>query len=225
MHYALGKKYPIETKEQVKTASDYFTKYLTRLDPADRVIVASRLEKRAGELGLNLDEIDWVVNYSRMTKEGACISPTFEWNLGIRKEAMHRSGQLIKTAGKQVNAEEALGKIAELKEAGAHGHILVQVLEEFDKAAGLQYEYDTKYPDPVMTVYGNYANPKFDAIKLAEDITDYDVISASRDDDIMSKVASTFGSAAAAQFRHVPLTTFLATKGPELDVLSNIIRR
>jgi hypothetical protein len=222
MHYALNNNYPIETAEQVKTASDYFTKYLTRLDPADRVIVSSRLEKRASELSVSLDQ-DWIINYSRMTKESAQISPTFEWNLGIRKEAALKNNSLIKTAGKKVNAAEMLDKIAQLKNEGANGQLLVQAIDEFDKLAGLQYQYDSKFPDPIMTVYGNYANPKFDAVKIAGDLTDYDITDASRDEKVLTKIASTFGDHVANQFKSTPLTVVLSTTGPESDLLTEII--
>ena len=223
MHYAIGNKYPIETPEQVKIAEDYFTKYFTRLEPADRVIVATNLEKRAEELGMETEE-DWIINYSRMTKEARQVSPTFEANLVMRKEALQeKADDLITIDGKQVRAGDALMKIAEMKVAGAHGDVLVQTIEEFDKTAGIEYAYDNKIVDPVMTVYGNLANPKFDAVKIAGDLTDYDIKRKANDPEVLEKIAEQFGKEAAQRFHQIPLTATLEYRDPELSVLTNIL--
>ena len=219
MHYAIGNKYPIETKEQVKIAEDYFTKYLTRIDPADRVAVASRLEKRASELSVELDS-DWIINYSRMTKIGKLISPTFEWNLEMRKEA---SSDSINIDGIEISSENALQKIAKLKGEGANGDLLVEVISEFDKAAGLVDKYDNSIVDPILTVYGNLANPRFDAVKVAEGVTDYDLTRASNNEEVLTKIAEVFGDDMSSRFSDTPMTTLLSVDGPELDLFTSII--
>ncbi len=224
MHYALNNKYPIETQEQVKLAEEYFSKYLNRLEPAHRVVVASNIEKRAEELGMDTTNKDWVVNYSRMAKEARQISPTFEVNLVMRKEAMQdKADTVIKIDGKQVRAGDALMKIAEMKVAGAHGDVLVQTIEEFDKVAGLEFAYDDAIVDPVLTVYGNLANAKFDAVKIAGDLTDYDIKSKANNEDILTKIAEQFGNEAAQRFHETPLTATLEYRDPELGVLTKIL--
>lgn len=220
MHYALGKKYPIETKEQVKIAEDYFTKYLTRFDPADRVIAASNIEKRANQVGAGISE-GWITNYSRMTKISAQISPTFEHNINLRKEACDET---VEIQGRSVSAYDALDKIAQLRAEGAKGELLIQALEEFDKVACLENDYDSTIVDPVMTVYGNLSNPEFDTVKLAEGITDYSAKRASCDEEVLTKIASTFGNEVAESFKNYPMNTLLSTTGPELDILSSMIR-
>ena len=85
-------------------------------------------------------------------------------------------------------------------------------------------QYDSQYPDPIMTVYGNFANPKFDAVKVAEGLTDYDVVAASRNEEVLTKIASTFNDDLAIQFKSTPITTFLGQTGPEADLLTDIVR-
>ena len=83
MNYALrGERYPIETEEQIKVASDYFTNNLPRFSPSDRVEVATNMKKRAEELGIDLD-VPWVSNYSRMMNKQADYSPDFEYTIRL----------------------------------------------------------------------------------------------------------------------------------------------
>jgi len=222
MHYALGNKYPIETVGHIKQASDYFTKYLGSLEPANRVIVASNLEKRANELNVNLNE-NWITNYSRITKIGAQISTSFDMNLDMRRDALTKTGSLVKIAGDEIDFNDVLDKIAELKDEGASGELLVETIEEFDKMAGLQFKYDREVLDPVMTVYGNVSNPEFDSVKVASGISDYDVKKASNMSGVLTKIAEVFGEDVSDSFSKYPLNTFLSTSAPESDIMADII--
>ena len=213
MNYALRGLYPIETKEQVKTAEDYFTKYLTNFSPVDRVVAATNLEKRASLVGVALKE-DWVTNYSRMTKEASPVSPTFEANLMMRKEACDNK-----------ELTPALDKIAQLKNEGASGKLLVAAIDEFDKTAGLYSNYDSSIMDSVFTVYGCLHNPEFDSVKLAEGITDYSAKRASNNEDTLVKIASQLGDGFSDSFKNAPMTTILSSEAPELSILSSIINQ
>ena len=220
MHYALNNRYPIETSEQVKIAEDYFTKHLTDFDPADRVLAASNIEKRASELTVPVNQ-GWITNYSRMTKTSAQISPSFEYNIMLRKEA---AADTVNVQGKMVKTAAMLYNIVSLKNDGAAGELIVEALDEFDKTAGLINDYDRIVLDPIMTVYGNMADPEFDRVKVAADLTDYEVKAAAKDEEVLTKIASTFGADVAHSFKTTPMTTTLATSGPELTILSGIVK-
>ena len=219
MHYALNNKYPIETSEQVKIAEEFFTKNLTKFDPADRVLAASNIEKRASELTVPVSK-GWITNYSRMTKISAQISPSFEWNMKLRKEA---ASEEVNISGKMIKTASVIDNIVNLRNEGASGELIIAAIDELDKTAGLINDYDRIIVDPVMTVYGNLADPEFDRVKIASGITDYDAKSASRDEETLTKIASSFGSDVADSFKSAPMATILSTSGPELDILTGII--
>ena len=159
----LRNKYPIETAEQVKTASAFVRDHLTRFDPVDRAAAAYRLEKRASDLGVCLDE-SWVVNYSRFFDAEAGYSPEFGTAMAMRKEAcagrMVVSGESSVPAGDVVDAlEKAAASLAPQDLAG--------MIDEFDKVAGLDLDYDTRVPDPLFTVVGCVSNPYYNQVKIA----------------------------------------------------------
>ncbi len=222
MHYALDNKFPIETKEQVKIASDYFSSNLTKLHPTHRTVVAANIEKRAAQLGV-AQEKSWITNYARMTKESAQISPSFEANLTSRIDALGNAGKLVKVAGEQVDASAMIRKIAELKDAGANGRALVSAISDLDKLAGIEVQYDTLHPDPIMTVFGDLNDAEFDRVKVAGQYSNYDIIRMACDDEVMAKVATALGEDTANKFKSNPFQCLNETRGPEGDLLLQTI--
>lgn len=218
MHYALPgyKKYPIETEEQVKLAHDYFTKYLNKFYPVDRAVIASNLEKRASDLQMDLDG-GWIRNYSR--REG--YSPDFNLHMKMRKEAC--VGRKIKIDEKEIDAQSVLEKVAEQKDKLKPGEMMVLVAD-FDKKAGLENMYDRRLRDPVFTVFGSQARPNFDQVKLAEGITEESLKKLVRNEDVLSKLASTFGDGFVTDFKSDPVSLFKSMPAPEKEVISGIVK-
>lgn len=220
MHYALKGKYPIETEDHVKTAVDYFDKFLSRFSPMERATAATNIEKRADDLNVDVSR-DWITNYSRMLKKDAAISPDFQRNIQLRKEACMKDGIKVNVGGGEVDAVQLLDKVATLTD-GVHGIAIVKALEAFDKLANLEYRYDNDIVDPVLTVFGSLRAPEYDAEKIASDVTNYDLIRMSRKKDILEKVASSFTQDLADNFRKQPVETFKGMAPPERSLFLEI---
>jgi len=221
MKYALRNEFPIDNPGHIKTAMAYFDKYLKRFNPVDRAVIASNIEKRAHELGINLDS-DWVTNYSRMFKKEAAISPDFERNMVLRKDACVKGDLKISIDNKSYSAAEMLDKIAALKE-NTPGKAIVTALMEFDKKANLEHHYDNDIIDPVLTVYGCLRDPEFDAVKVAADITNYKAIQLSRSQDAINKIAKKFGDEFAQEFKQNPIEKLGSLKDPELSLFTEAV--
>jgi len=223
MHYALNGKYPIETEEQVKTASDYFSRYLQRFAPMDRVAAATNIEKRATVLDINVNE-GWITNYSRPLKPESTYSPDFDANIKLRKEACVRTSAKVEVNGKMINATELLKKVA-MQRKELPGIAMMKSLQEFDKLANLEQYYDNDVIDPAMTVFGSLNNPRFDSVKIAKDLTNYDLIEASRDVLAMEKISNTFGERFSEKFKKEPIKIASDLGPPEKSLLSETISK
>jgi hypothetical protein len=211
MRYAIDGKYPIETKEQLTKTATYFDKYLTRFHPNDRVKIASTMEKRASELGMYLDN-GWIKNYSRAFIKEARISPDFNKNIEMRKHACH--GKSFKYNENTVNVEDLLEKIA-TKILDNRTYDIVDALFEFDKIAGLEYQWDKTIVDPVMTVFGSLNNPEYDAVKIAGDVTDYKLKKLASDEKEIIKIAEVMGKDFQTSFMKDPVNTVKNLKPTE----------
>jgi len=213
MRYALNGKYPIETLEQLTKTAEYVDKFLTRFTPKERVAISVNLEKRAEELGTYIDK-DWIKNYSRLTHDHYTVSPEFHKNMELRKHACLNKKVTIN--GKELNAVDVLNKIE--GEMDKHGSlIVVDELTDFDKIAGLEYEYDKSILDPIMTVYGSLVNSEFDAVKVAGDVTNYDIKKLAIDPDVINMIAKKLGDKQAKKFFKHPeeMSKEIGTKGAE----------
>jgi len=222
MHYVLNEKFPIETKEQIKTASDYFSKYIQRFTPMDRVVAAVNIEKRAAALDVDITE-PWILNYSRVMKKGAGYSPDFEDNIKLRKEACAKLNSKVNLNEKTIPAVEFLDKIASQKKE-IPGIAMMKALQEFDKLANLEQFYDNDIVDPAMSVFGSLNNPKFDSVKVAGDITNYDLISAAMNPEKMEKISNSFGKDISDKFKADPVKTASDMAIPEQSLLEELIK-
>ena len=215
MNYALPsqKKYPIETVEQIKTASEYFSKYITNFHPAERAAIAFNMEKRAGDLGVNLNK-EWVSNYAR---RGTQYSPDFELHMQMRKEAC--AGKSVSIGGKKFNACEVLEKVASRK-ISTSPKDMADLLYDFDKKAGLTALYDHAIRDPLYTVYGSNNNPDFD--KLADSDSVMEVKRASQREGFIKKIAAAFGDGFAADLKRNPEPIFKSMPAPEKQIITEM---
>jgi cell division protein ZapA (FtsZ GTPase activity inhibitor) len=200
MKYAIANsEYPIETKDQLVKAAEYFDKYLTRFHPIQRVEAASNIEKQASLLGVNIDH-DWVKNYSRAMTSNQ-VSPDFVKSANMRK--LSCAG---KNFGEDFDANKVIDSITSLEKT-ADPKKLVDMLFDFDKHAGLRYAWDTYILDPVMTVFGSNSNPEYDAVKIAGDMTNYDVKRTACDEKSIEKIAFVMGQNFKDKFVKNPVQT------------------
>ena len=214
MHYALPskQKYPIETEEQVKTAAAYFTKYLGNFHPAERVAIASTMEKRASELGVDVDA-PWMSNYSR---KGDIYSPEFDTHMRMRKQACDR--MTVKIAGKDLNAGEVLQKIAGQKNVMKPNE-MVDMLGEFDKTAGITGLYDKMIRDPFFTVYGSSVRPEFDKKAGLDGVDEKSLTRSIGKKAVLTKLAECFGNDFVEGFKKDPVAIYNSMPAPERELI------
>ena len=221
MYYALRNRYPIESDRQVKTACEYFKKNLNRFSPDERVEAACNIEKRASELMVPISE-PWVTNYSRALKAGTGYSPDFNRSMEMRKQACLTHSVLVTIADKKIPGDKVVEGLT--KSAASLNPIeTLKAIVEFDKLANLEYHYDTLIPDPYMTVFGSLVNPEYDAVKVAGNKTDYDVVRAARSKQAMEKVAGVLGKTFAASFSKDPVGATNKLGGMEKVLLGDML--
>lgn len=221
MRYALPQKakYPIDTKEQVKTAALYFNRYVNQFHPAERAAMAQNLEKRASELGIGIDSAN-IHNYSRPVT--APYSPDFDLHMSMRKTAA--KGIRVIVGGKEVDAGDVMNKVACLKETIEPAK-MVELLHDLDKKAGLEGRYDTHIRDPYFTVFGSNSNPRYSHEKIAAGIyTDALGEAAANNEAFMSKLAEAFGKDFADSFKEDPENIYKSMPGPEKEIILNALQ-
>jgi hypothetical protein len=222
MHYALREdRYPIETAEQIKIASVYFTDNLARFSPSDRVEIAANMEKRADELNIELDK-DWIINYSRMMKKTASYSPEFESNMKRRKEMCNVYNIEFEVGDKMVKAAELVDKLV-FEKNQTEPLQMVAAIGELDKLAKLEYHYDNRIMDPIYTVYGSGNNPDFDLEKIACSLTAKDIKKAVKNTKFMKKISSLMGEKFASDFQTTPVDIFKSLPHPEQQLIGEQI--
>ena len=219
--FALRNKYPIDDEHQIKTAMNYFDSEIEKLDIKSRMIVSQNIKKQASLLNIDYTEHPWVVNYSRPLVKGAKLSPDFNNSIKRRKE-MCKNAEL-NLRGKKFKASDILDSI-EKSASTTHPVQVMYHLEEFDKIANLQSEYDVNINDPVMSVFGSESNPEYDSVKIASDITDYDINRCICNKSKMDKVAKQFGEDFRSNFINNPHSTIQKMGSIEVDIIRSIIK-
>jgi hypothetical protein len=223
MEFALNDKYPIETTEQLIKAAEYVDKNLSRFHPDDRVKIASKLDSRSNHLKVNLNQ-GWITNYTRMQKS-AQLSPDFESAMEMRKQACLRHKISLTPIDGLEKTPEPVAIIDEIVKVSStmNSKELLDTIVEFDKRAAIEYLYDQQIIDPYITVFGSLSNPEFDAVKLAGEATQYDLVRGSRDQEKLASVKETFGEDFASNFRKNPILSLEGMKGPEKELLSTLM--
>jgi len=78
--------------------------------------------------------------------------------------------------------------------------------------------------DPVMTVFGSLNNPEYDRVKVAGDLTNYDVERMKNDGLFMKKFASVFSESLSKSFMKDPVGTASKMSIPEKALLRSIVK-
>lgn len=220
MNFLLKDQYPVETQEQVKIAADYVEKHLTRFEPGDRAVMASRLEKRADALGVDLDR-DWIHNYGRFSKTAA-ISPDFALHMDARKAACIGT-EITTTDGVKMAAADVIDLLKTAADTALPMDLVVLV-SEFDKVAELDQHYDRAVADPVFTVFGSANNPRFDAVKLADGVTDLDLKRCMRNPEFRTKLASVLKTELVEKLASTPIHGFVQAEDTIRQVIAKHVR-
>lgn len=224
MSIVLDKEYPVETKEQLVKSAQFFNKYLTRFRPEERVKIATIIDKQSQKLGVNFD-YGWITNYARMFK-GAAVSPDLHKGISLRKEAVRRHKVKINVDGAPVSPEEFLNSLEKkAQDQMDQPMAIIKSLMTFDKAAGIEYLYDREIPDPIFTVHGGLNNSEFDAVKVAGRMTQYDVIRATRNKDVVKEIGRVFGEKTASAFAKNPFQCIQKMNPPEISKLASIAKK
>lgn len=130
-------RYPLDSFGEVEKAASYFDQYRGQFAPSHRREFCLNLVKRASALGIPLS--DTIRKYGSAERAPAEeVAFAFDARKGLVTDDVHSI---------------ALSKLAESWPA-IPPEILVEVLSEFDKVAGLDYLYDEQIPDPYWSVFG-----------------------------------------------------------------------
>ena len=140
------KRYPLFDGQHVKMASDHFSKNYSHYPFTWRVKIATRIEKRANELGVKIPTNSVVNVYTRKSAVDLEKAATF---IGVRIPFLSKLGMKDEAM--------ALTKTAKVLSRGTtepfNADVLVNTIMKVDKIARLDNRYDKEFPDPFMSVY------------------------------------------------------------------------
>jgi hypothetical protein len=137
-NYALGNRYPIDSYAQVKMAEAYFTENRSHFLPVERHEYCMNLTERAASLDIDLDK--------DIRKYGSSqYAPADEIDIAL---TMRRNLLLQNDP-----AREILDKLAEARPS-LPPKAFAEALEEFDKVAELNHQWDYFVYDPYFSTYG-----------------------------------------------------------------------
>ena len=197
----LNGKYPVETREQVKQASEFFDKHWKRLHPADRRQYCSNLMKAAAAHQLT-GFSDKIVKYA-----GEAISGDVLLHLKVR-------GDMVDDRGREV-----LTKLAEAIPY-SDPDSLGETLTAFDEHYGLSQKWDESLPDPYMAVCTEKQAEAYVWMEGVDRVTE-DGLNQIRDRDI-GQIKQTFGEDVAHQFVKNPVTVFKSLPDPQKRIVARL---
>jgi len=221
MRYALKEKYPIETSDQLEKTAAYFDRYLSRFHPKERMEFATAIEKRATDLHVSLS-YPWITNYSRPVLCKSSISPDFERNMDLRKHAC--LNKMIVVDSKEVKANDLIDKIKD-SVTKQSSYTTVDAVFEFDKLAGLEYQWDKAILDPIMTVFGSLNNPKFDSEVIIGNLTENDLKKIAADKGEIEELKGMFQEHLIRKFIENPKKAIAALNPIEKEAFLKIVKK
>lgn len=187
--YALGDQYPLDSYEQVKTASAYFDEFSCRFTPADRHTYCVNLVKRAE--ALNIPVSDLVHKYGSETyapEDEIKVAFASRRDLIANDTLRHVLDALEKQAG-QIDPE-----------------VFCHALVEFDKTAGLAHLWDGHVVDPYWSTFGFQKEAEFSEILGNDRVTAKDLINMAND--TSSLLRANFSADMAEEFKKDPVGVY-----------------
>lgn len=152
-HYAVPsqQKYPLDSYVHVKQASAYFDSYFKHMSPPLRREFAENLVKRASVLAIEVSDVAQKYGASDFAPEHE-IKAAFD---ARRLELAHQPEALAVLDGVERVARFRMWKEADEKVASTTSpDFVVELLSQFDRAAGLDRCYDRSVPDPFYSIFG-----------------------------------------------------------------------
>lgn len=202
------RKYPIDTFEQVKTASRYFDEHWPKFTPGERRVYADNLVKRAQDLNLP-------VSRKALEYAGEGYGPRIEAELIKRAEAFAGTG-------KDVGYRTLLEKRAHIP-----AHVMASLLTDMDTKLGADRSYGRPvvgFLDPYAAVYGG--REKRASVVWSDDegeLTEQQMLdfAVSPKGD---KLKEAFGDSFFDSFLSEPAVIFKSMPDPQKAVIAKIIR-
>lgn len=204
---ALAGKYPLDSYEQVKAASEYFDTFRKHFSVEERREFAVNLVKRAGELNLPLSKTAQVYGSSAFADDDT-----------VRAGVDNRLSVLCKES--EAPLREMLEELFQ-----AHTQLTPEMycgaLAEFDKVAGLDCHYDSYIVDPVASTFGvKQASWSWSAGKTSLRADDLQRLAETG----FSKVAQIFDPEVASAFMEDPVGVFDSMPLPQQKILAGLCR-
>ena len=131
-------KYPIDTKEHVKLAVDYFEEHATKFSPLDAITYASRVKTAAEKNAISYTDT-MIEKYASLTSSK--FNEDYKYHINMRKK-------LVKDEDKSVYDEL-------LEKSAGFGVIkTAEYLERVDTRLGVSEQWGHKLADPYISVLG-----------------------------------------------------------------------
>lgn len=205
-HFAFPhtKQYPIDNAELVKQADAYFAEYRNMLQPEERRIFASNLEKRAAELGVKIGSA--VLEYA-----GDDYGPFVQAELLARQRVCAGTGH------------EAVYEVLQEKLAEVSPAVLASMLAEADHSVGLDASYGRTgvgVRDPYAAVFGKFASEEAWSWSEGNEYTTTDRLERLAKSG--TKLNETFGEGFEVEFRKDPVGVFKSLPHPQKVLLSRL---
>ena len=175
-----------------------------------------KLEKRAGELGCDLD-VPFITNYSRLMKKTAEYSPDFAYNMQRRRDVCNTYNVSVSLNNEMVKAASLIDKLVIEKEK-TEPVAMVSAISEFDKLAKLEYYYDDRIADPIFTVFGSTDKPDYDIEKIAG-VSTRGLKKAAKNPAFMKKISSIMDSKFVDSFTKDSVGTFKTASSVEQQLV------
>ncbi len=188
--------YDFNNKEAVNTGAEYFSKFAEKMPVAYRHKYASALQKRATELGFELE--GKVAAYA-----GNAYSNDLDAHIRARK-------LLIKEAKTNAVLEKVAAKNNDCTPAE-----FAQLLHDFDKYARLERYYGSALKDPYLSTFAVLSNTKL-ASKSSPDFV------KTLADKHMAKIKEYFGKHVAEEFKKHPEAVYESLPKDAKEMMENI---
>lgn len=203
------KRYPISSHRQLEEAVSYFQKNASKFEPHTRRRYCKNLEKRASEVGIDLP--DQIRQYASNTPAEA----------GQVREQISR--RMEKAGSDKLSAAYSIL----LKRAGAMtAPQFASALEELDKTAGLDEQWDSGIVDPWLSVFALQKTANYSFSDNEGYITDVDLNKLGQEWKVLLKRA--FDNDFVEAFAKDPVGTFKALPLDQKKVvikLAKVIRQ
>ncbi len=156
------KKYPIDTKEMVKKAEEYFNTYYREFDIDERIEFAKNASEQMSKLDMEPGNI--ITKYASLNISK--YNPEIEYHIKSRKNIIHSDE--MKSLYEELNEKTAEWEPIKVAKA----------MSKLDKENGLSHYYGTSIEDPMTAVFGIDKEAEYDIFGKIWKESDFDKISS-----------------------------------------------